>query len=100
MSTTVDKLNHEGGELEVLLVKFVRLSGLRLPAHLQSIIICSGIAPENAQLSIGPTEGLRLYRSLRAVKVLLASLRSTLTVLASRMGGSYRFALEEQSLIS
>ncbi len=42
----------------------------------------------------------RLYRSLCAVKVLLAALRSTLTVLASRMAGLYWFALEEQSLIS
>jgi hypothetical protein len=40
----------------------------------------------------------RFYRSLRAVKVLLATLRSTLTVLASRMGGLYRFALEKQLL--
>ena len=42
----------------------------------------------------------RLYRSLRAVKVLLAALRSTLTVLASQMRGPYRFALEEQLLFS
>jgi hypothetical protein len=35
------------------------------------------------------------YRSLRAVKVLLAALRSTLTVLASQWI-RYRFALEEQ----
>jgi hypothetical protein len=41
----------------------------------------------------------RFYHSLRAVKVLLAALRSTLTVLASRMGGLYRFALEKQLLI-
>jgi hypothetical protein len=40
----------------------------------------------------------RFYRSLRAVKVLLASLRSTLTVLALRMRGRYRFALEKQLL--
>ena len=38
------------------------------------------------------------YRSLCAVKVLLAALRSTLTVLASQMGGTYRFALEKQLL--
>jgi hypothetical protein len=37
---------------------------------------------------------------LCAVKVLLTALRSTLTVLASRMGGLYRFALEEQLLVS
>jgi len=43
---------------------------------------------------------LRLYHSLRAVKVLLALLRSTLTVLASQMGGLYRFALEEQLLVA
>jgi hypothetical protein len=42
---------------------------------------------------------LQFYRSLRAVKVLLAALRSTLTVLASRMEGRYRFASEEQLLI-
>ena len=40
----------------------------------------------------------RFYRSLCAVKVLLAALRSTLTVLASQMGGAYRFALEKQWL--
>lgn len=38
----------------------------------------------------------RLCRSLRAVKVLLALLRSTLTALASQMRGLYRFALEQQ----
>jgi hypothetical protein len=32
-----------------------------------------------------------LYRSLRAVKVLLAMLRSTLTVLAPLGSGTYRF---------
>jgi hypothetical protein len=37
----------------------------------------------------------RFYRSLRAVKVLLAALCSTLTVLAPQRGGRYRFALEE-----
>ena len=37
-------------------------------------------------------------RSLRAVKVLLAALRSTLTVLAPRRAGLYRFALEKQLL--
>ena len=40
----------------------------------------------------------RFYRSLCAVNVLLAPLRSTLTVLASQMGGAYRFALEKQWL--
>jgi len=39
------------------------------------------------------------YRSLRAVKVLLAALRSTLTVLAPQMGGTYRFALETSALL-
>ena len=42
---------------------------------------------------------LRFYRSLRAVKVLLALLRSTLTVLAPRMGGLYQFALGQKWLI-
>ena len=40
-----------------------------------------------------------VYRSLRAVKVLLAALRSTLTVLAPRMGGRYRLRSEEQLLV-
>jgi hypothetical protein len=39
----------------------------------------------------------RFYRSLRAVKVLLAALRSTLTVLAPRMGGLYRFRVADLS---
>ncbi|HVD95081.1 MAG TPA: hypothetical protein VNE84_02955 [Candidatus Limnocylindria bacterium] len=43
---------------------------------------------------------LRFYHSLRAVKVLVAALRSTLTVLASPMGGLYQFTLEEQLLNS
>jgi hypothetical protein len=57
---------------------------------------------------IGPTQRsdqtsnartkFRLYRSLRAVKVLLAPLCSTLTVLAPREMGFYRFAVETQLL--
>ena len=43
-----------------------------------------------------PENSFSIYRSLRAVKVLLASLCSTLTVPASRMGGPYPFALERQ----
>ena len=39
----------------------------------------------------------RFYRSLRAVKVLFAALRSTLTVLAPRMGGLYRFRVADLS---
>ena len=39
------------------------------------------------------------YRSLRAVKVLLAALRSTLTVLAPHGAGLYRFALEATALL-
>jgi hypothetical protein len=38
-----------------------------------------------------PEPPFRLYRSLRAVKVLLAPLCSTLTVLAPRGAGRYRF---------
>jgi hypothetical protein len=38
----------------------------------------------------------QFYHSLRAVKVLLAALRSTLTVLALRMEGPLSVALEEQ----
>ena len=44
------------------------------------------------------TEG-RFYRSLRAVKVLLATLRSTLTVLAPRGGRSLSVAFEELLLV-
>jgi len=45
------------------------------------------------ECTAGP--GFPFYRSLRAVKVLLAPLCSTLTVLAPRGGGLYRFALEK-----
>ena len=47
----------------------------------------------------GATRSPAFYRSLRAVKVLLAALRSTLTVLAPQ-GRCVSVALEEQSLSS
>ena len=72
--------------------------GLRSLAHLQArdnlLCVCSRITVERTT-SRGTDQGLRLYHSLRAVKVLLAALRSTLTVLASQIGGAYRFPLEE-----
>ena len=52
--------------------------------------------PSKQQRPTSPAR--RVYRSLRAVKVLLAALRSTLTVLAPRKEGAYRFALEKQLL--
>jgi hypothetical protein len=53
--------------------------------------------PTSTFSSLTPGEpSFLFYRSLCAVKVLLAALRSTLTVLAPQMRSTYRFALEKQ----
>jgi hypothetical protein len=44
----------------------------------------------NRRLIAPAQPSFQFYHSLRAVKVLLAALRSTLTVLALRMEGPYR----------
>ena len=51
------------------------------------------------QLNNQNETAVRLYRSLRAVKVLLAALRSTLTVLAPRIGRSLSVCVGDHLLI-